>query len=651
MDRRFLRYYEQELRFVRDLAGEFATEHTRIANRFGLDQDGCADPYVEWLLDGFAFLAARVQLKFDGEYDAFTHHLLEMIYPEFLSPIPAAGIMRFKLDPNASVQERGFTIKRRERLIGPLLTGEQSRPIFTTAHPVTIWPLEIVEAGYRWGAQLAALGFHTRAKAAVQLRLRATGDFPLSALALDRLCLHLAGNDRLAHRLYEALVAHTVAVAWRAEGAEPGSSTLLADAVVLPKGFADHESLFLGWPDDPLLSEERGASDDVQGAPWGFSGYRLLREYFAFPQRFMFVDLSGLERAFRSSSGRELDLFILLDGADPILQDSVGPEQFVLHATPIINLFRRRTRPILVEPHARDHHVVCDRVRPIDYEVYDVVSVKGSVSEDRPRLDFARFWRTDYRTDPSGERAFYAVERRPRLVSQGERQRRSAQSSYLGSEIFLTLCDGTAAPWPAELRRLDVEVLATNRDQPLRLRHLLGESEFSCDAGVPLQSARILGSLSAPRPSLALADDPSGGPHGRVAWQLIGHLALNYLSISDGAGDRGPDALRSLLGLYATQAEPAVARHITALRSVQERRVTRRLPGGGPITFGRGLEISLEMIESEFLEGSAFLFGSVLEAFFQRYVSINSFVETVLRTSERGEVMRWPTKIGKRHLL
>lgn len=664
MDRRFLQYYEQELRFVRDLAGEFASEHARVASRFGLDQDSCADPYVEWLLDGSAFLAARVQMKLDGEYDRFTHHLLEMVFPEFLAPTPASAIFRFRPDPAAPVQEGGFTVARRQRLTGPAFKGEQTRCVFTTAQPVTLWPIEIAEARYLSGPQLAAKGLARQGavRAALHIRLRTTGEIPLSALALDRLSLHLAGNDRIAHRLYEALAARVRGIAWQAVGEDPAPPALLPAGGVERQGFAEDEALFLSWPDDPLVvprdRPEGEGEAAIAAAPRGFSGYRLLREYFTLPQKFLFVALTGLERAVRSAPGREIDLFVLLDAADPMLDGAVTADQLMLFATPAINLFRRRARPILVEPFERDHHVVCDRLRPLDYEVYEVLSVDGAMgapgtaggADDRARMPFERFWHTDHRTSPDRERAFHAVERRPRVLSGGERSRGVPRSSYIGSEVYLTLCDGNAAPWPSGLRRLDVEVLCTNRDLPMRLRRLLEEASFTCEAGGPAESAVIVGRLGAPAPSPALADDGSGAPYGQVAWRLVGHLALNHLSLTDGPEGRGPDALRSLLGLYAAHAEPAVARHIEGLRSIRHETVTRRLPASGPIAFGRGLEITLELAESAFQEGSAFLLASVLETFFRRYVSLNSFVETVLRTSERGEVMRWPMRMGMRHL-
>ena len=643
MDRRFLRYYEQELRFVRDLGGEFAASHARVANRFGLEADSCADPYVEWLLDGFAFLAARVHLKLDGEHERFTHHLLEMVYPDLLAPTPAAAIVRFEPDATAAPLESGFPVARGTRLLGRMGPGDQTRCTFTTAHEVTLWPIAVTEARYVTGSALGGLGLtgRDRAEAALALRLTTLGELPVAQLALDRLPLHLAGNDRIAHRLYEALSARAQGLLVRDAG---GRILARLDAgAVRRSGFADDKALY-------------------PQAPLGFSGYRLLREYFTLPERFLFIELSGLNPALRRAVGTSVELVIPLAKGDQILDGSVTAGQFALFATPALNLFPRRAKPILLELHDREHHVVADRVRPLDFEVYAVTSVVGTGEDERERHEFTPFYRTDHLADTAHERAFYAVERRQRLVTGSERhragrraaageerRREAARSSYLGGEVFLTLCDGNAAPWPPGLRRLDIDTLCTNRDLPLRLPLGRDTSHFSCEQGGPISGIWVVGRVTAPRESLASAEPAEGGPHGEGAWRLVGHLALNYLSLIDSAED-GADALRGLLALYASRAEPAQARHVDGVRSVKSQRVTRRLPGAGPITFGRGLEITLELADATFQEGGAVLLGTVLEVFFRRHVAINSFTETVLRTSERGELVRFPAHVGERAL-
>lgn len=628
MDRRFLRYYDQELRFVRDMAGEFASEHARVANRFGLDRDSCADPYVEWLLDGFAFMAARVQLKIDSEYERFTHHLLEMVLPNFATPVPAAGIAAFQPEANPALLGAGFAIPRETRLQSRAV-GD-TRCTFTTCHPVTLWPLRLASARHVTGGELAtlALGSLAGARAALVLRLETMGEMRLADLDLDRLPLHLASNDRMALQLFEALTARATRMVVRSLGA-PAHSMPAAEAIVR-LGFAEDECL-------------------LPASPRVFSGYRLLQEYFTLPQRFLFVELRGLQPAVARATGNALEIVILLDAVDPVLDRAVTTEAFRLFATPIVNLFSRATRPIVVEPHEREHHVVADRVRPLDYEIWDILEVTGVSLDEKERRPFTPFYQVDHLGDVSSAGAYFATERRPRIVSSGERRRGGSRSAYLGSELFLQLADGDAAPWPASIRRLDVRARCTNRDLPMRLPLPAGESHLSTELGAPLAGIQVLGGLSEPRPAPSLGDAAELGPHGMVAWRLVGLLSLNYLSLLESPDDRGADALRAMLGLFAGRAPQALQRQVEGLQRITAKRAVDRLPGGGPITFGRGLEVTMELQEGAFAEGSAFMLGSVMEGFFRRWVGVNSFVRTVVRTSERGELVRWPARIGSRH--
>ena len=632
-DRRFLRYYEQELRFVRDLAGEFASEHARVANRFGLDADACADPHVEWLLDGTAFLAARVQQKLDSDYAVFTSAMLDMVYPDYLCPTPSTGIVALALAPDAPALEDGFTVPRGTRLLSRVVPGESTRCTFTTAQDVTVWPIELAEARYLGQTTLAGQNVPRprQARAALLLRLRTRGGVPFSSLSLDRLDLHLASRDRTAHLVFEALVGHAVALVGRAAGKLDGAVALGGAERIARRGFADQEALF-------------------PPSPRGFSGYRLLREYFTLPERFLFVALTGLRPIVRRTVGSELELIVLLDRFEPALDGAVTSDVFALHATPAINLVPRRAKPILLEAFEREHHVVGDRLRPLDYEIYALREVTGYGPDEREAMRFRPFYAVEAE-GRQGATGYYGIERRQRLLGEREERSGAARSVYLGSELFIALCNAEGGPLSIDLKRLDIEALCTNRDLPIRLPLPPGELHFTVETGGPVAGARAVGPLTRPKPSLATVEPAENVAWGETAWRLVGHLSLTYHSLVEGPDERGADALRSLLELYAGAAEPQVARHAEAVRGIAATTVTRRLPGGGPIAFGRGLELVLELVEGQFQDGSAFLLGSVMEEFFRRYVGINSFTETVLRTSERGEIMRWPARIGSRHLM
>ncbi|MDS4031052.1 MAG: type VI secretion system baseplate subunit TssF [Candidatus Contendobacter sp.] len=623
MDPRLLEYYNRELQHLRELGGEFAREFPKIAGRLGLEGFECADPYVERLLEGFGFLAARVQLKMDAEFPRFTQHLLEIVYPHYLAPTPSMAVVQFQPDPTEGALEKGFVVPRGGELRGILGKSEQTPCEYRTAHDVTLWPLELIEAQYFAGrepvAQLEPADL-ARVRAGVRLRLRTTlPDLPIGKLALDRLELFLNGGDALPGRLYEQLLANTVLVVVRpGERPAPWYEKIAASAI-RRRGFEDEDAL-LPCP------------------PPSFHGYRLLHEYFAFPQRYLFVELDGLGPAARRCVGRELEVLILFNRADPALENAVTAAHFALFCTPAVNLFPKRADRIHLSDQVAEHHVVADRTRPMDFEVYQVTGVTGIGAENEEQ-DFLPFYASYDRLSQRDQRSFYTVHRLPRRLS--DRQRRHGpRSSYVGSETYLALVDADETPYRGSLRQLAVATLCTNRDLPLHMPVGRGDTDFNLASGAPVGSARCLAGPTAPRPSPA---------HGDTAWRLISHLTLNYLSLADSDARQGAVALRELLALYGDLADAAARKQIDGVCSIHATPITRRAPIPGPIAFARGLEVAVTLDEGAFEGVGGFVLGAVLEQFFAKYTSINSFTETVVKSTERGEIMRWPARIGRRH--
>jgi type VI secretion system protein ImpG len=224
-----------------------------------------------------------------------------------------------------------------------------------------------------------------------------------------------------------------------------------------------------------------------------------------------------------------------------------------------------------------------------------------------------------------------------------EKQRRSgSRSSYVGSETFVSLVDGNEAPYQSDLRQLAVNLLCTNRDLPLQMPLGTGRTDFTMASGAPVKTVRCIAGPTKPRPSFAEGD---------TSWRLISHLSLNYLSLADTDERQGAASLREMLSLYGDLAEAAIQKQIDGVKSISSEAITRRLPGRGPVGYGRGLEIAVTFDEAAFEGTGVFVLGAVLESFFAKYVSINSFAETVIRTLDRGEIMRWPARVGGRLLL
>jgi type VI secretion system protein ImpG len=624
MDPRLLRYYNQELQHVRDMGAEFARDFPKIAGRLGMEGLECADPYVERLLEGFAFLAARVQLKIDAEFPRFTQHLLEMVYPRYLAPTPSMAVVQLQPDLREPALATGVIVPRDAALHSMVGRDTTVSCEFRLANEVALWPIVLTEAKVLDGAAaLGAIGVRpgSAARSALRLSFQCTAGVQVQQLAMDELALYLVGADNLPAELCAQILGNGTQVLIRGSGNSSANVTSLGREAIQRMGYDDDEAL-------------------LPPARRQFSGYRLLQEYFAFPQRFLFVRLGGLRRGLQKIVGDRFELIVLFDRAAPDLEPTVNADNFRLFCGAAINLFPRNADRIHLEAGIPEYHVVVDRTRPMDYEVYDVLDVQGFGDHSEPDQQFRPFYSCNETTWHTRDLAYFSVRREARRLS--SRQRLSGpRASYVGSEVFLSLVDPDEAPFGSNLRQLAASTLCTNRDLPLNIPISKTATDFTLESAAPVESVRCVAGLSRPRPSFA---------HGDASWRLISHLSLNYLSIIDSPGD-GAAALREMLGLYADPNDSSAQRQIEGLRAVSSKPIIGRVPIAGPIAYGRGTEVALTMEDAAFQGSNSFMLASVLEQFFARFASINSFSRTVLRSAERGEVARWPMRLGNRPTL
>ncbi|WP_293268155.1 type VI secretion system baseplate subunit TssF [Neptunomonas sp.] len=626
MDPQLLKYYERELQFIKEMGSEYAKEYPKIASRLGIDGVETSDPYVERLYEGFAFLAARVQLRIDAEYPRFTQNIMNIVYPQYLSPTPSMAVVQFTPSPQANL-EAGVRLPRGTVLTGNLKEGEQTACKYTTAHDVKLLPVKIKEAEYFSNVvsiASAPLPRGIKPKSGLRLRLSSTTGLPFNETPLNNLTVHFSGHGGQAVRLYEQVFGNACAVLLRSTESTSPLVEVLPVESIRQVGFSDNQSLL---PDDSR----------------SFSGYRLLREYFAFSDRFLFADFTGLGSVTKRCKHAEIDLIILFDRYDPELENRVTINDFSLFCTPAINLFPKRADRVHLSMSEEDYHVVPDRTRPTDFEVFQVDAVTGYGTNADEKQVFLPFYACNDLTDFVQHQAYYGVRRERRILSMQQRQR-GPRSSYIGSETYVSLVDVNEAPFSNDLKQLEVQTLCTNRDLPLKMATGRGSTDFSLDISAPVASICCVSGPTKPKPSLSHKS-------GEAAWRLINHLSLNYLSLADDDKGGGAAALRELMSLYGDSNDAAVTKQIEGIRSIHAVGVTRRIPLPGPIAFGRGLEITIVFDESAFVGSGIFLLGSVLDNFFARYVSINSFTETVIKSEDRGEVMKWPVRIGQRQII
>lgn len=620
MDTRILRHYESELAYMREMGAEFAQAYPKIAARLGMEGMEVLDPYVERLLEGAAFLSARVQLELEMQFPTFTSNLLEIIYPHYLAPTPSMMIAAFVPDPVNAALNDGYLIPRQTPMRSQLTEGEQTPCEFRTAADVTLWPIEIAEAEYIDGrGDLVAAGVarDVEARAGIRLRLRRLNGAPIRDLSLDRLVLHLDRGSGAAWGLHEMLCTEAQGLTGRSADRRADWTMPLINGAVVPKGFGR---------DEALLPTPRQS----------FDGYRLLQEYFAMPERYLFVELQGLAPALARAEGAEVDIYILLRDGRRELAAAVSPAAFLLNAVPAVNLFEKRCDRVQIRAADTEQHVVPSRTAGLDFEIYQIEAVTGISSGGEEDVAFRPFYSaTDLTAAGDRHPAYYAVTRKMRQRTEKERLR-GVRTSYLGSEVFLSLVDQAQAPYSGGLAQLAVRALCTNRDLPLLLS-IGDDNVFQLPEGGPVTQIRLAVPPTRPHPTLA---------QGSTAWRLISHLSLNYLSIAETGGGDSAAALRELIGIYAPVGNRVTEKQLEGVVSVKSRPIVRRMSDEVLSTAVRGLEIRLGFDESFFEGTSVYVLGAVLERFFRKYVTINSFTETVLSTERRGEIARFRPVAG-----
>ena len=611
MDPRLLRAYNEELAYLRESAREFGAEHDVVAGYLGLKTPNDPDPYVERLLEGVAFLAARVKLKLNDEFPEFTQHLLHAIQPNYLSPTPSMCVVALEPTLTDEALAKGVRTPRLTELTAKV-PDHDSPCVFRTGHAVDLYPLTIEQAEYlpsRAAVANYAAAANVRAEAGLRIRFRSTAG-PLSAISPPSLPLYIKGSEAIPGELYRQMVGETLAVVARPDGTGPW--------LRLPKPEP------YGFGDECALLPHEGRS---------FRGYRLLAEYFACPERFLFAEMNELGRAF-SASNEFCEVVLLFGRSSPALIESVSPANLGLFCTPAINLFEMQLGRVSVSPHDHEHLVIPDRTRPLDYEIFRLLNVTAhGRSGARPAAPLYAFGALLYDWQDA---VFYVTRLRPRRLSTRE-QRIRRRTDYIGTETFISLVAPGSPERIENVSELGLRALVTNRELPELLRFSGRDSDFTISSP-SVEKATVVRAPTRPRPPLGLND---------AAWRVISHLTPNYASLVDEAeGD--PGLLRDHLALYGRSDDPIMRRQIDGVLTVASEPVTRRVSAVDRLAFGRGQRVRIRLDDASFENGRMFLFAAVVDRFLAEFASVNAFVETVFDSPDQGEFVKWPPRTGHR---
>jgi len=612
MSDELLPYYNSELNFIRRMGAEFARAYPKQAERLQWKDEATADPHVERLIEAFALLNARTRHKLDDDFPELADAMLGVLYPHYQTPLPSMAVVQFVLDPSQGELASGYTLPRDSELETEPIEGEPCR--FRTCYPVTLWPIELASASLTSRPFAAPATPHTADSVAVlRLELQCTAkELTFSQLAVPSLRFFLKGQAQHVYPLYELIFNHTRGVALAKASQDPGPAMLAKDCV-RPVGFGRDEGML------PYSARS-------------FLGYRLLTEYFAFPEKYLFFDLGGLSAQVLADVGRRLEVYFFLDRSTRELEQNVAEDMFQLGCSPIVNLYRQQAEPIAVTHTDTSYRVVPDIRRPLAGEVYSIDRVTA-VSGDNERAEYRPFYSFKHAADRQEQRRFWHASRRPAEQAGGQIDQ--------GTEVDLSLVDLDFSPsLPADVT-LEVQTTCLNRNLPSRLPFGGGQPKLLLSAGAPVSRIECL-----TRPTPTLRPPLKRG----ALWRLISHLSLNHLSLAD--YEEGADALREILKLYDITDSSQTRSMIDGILNVRTRRVVGRDPRDPRAGFCRGLEVTVHFDEDRFVGSGLYLFASVMERFLGLYCTINSFSKLVATTNKReGELRRWAPRAGETVLL
>lgn len=588
-------YYQDELRYLREVGPEFSRANPEIA-RFLTDRG--TDPDVERVLEGVAFLCGRIRQKLDDELPELTASVMALLWPHYLRPIPSMTILEFL--PEIEGMQAPYRVPAGAEFASIPIDGTRCR--YRSCWPVILRP---------W--RLREVRLETTAAQPVRLImvLRTSAQAQLENLELGSVRFHLAGDPQTAFTLYQLLAGHV-------------------DHVTVSDGSSRHDRGEVRLGPEQVVAAGLDRAEGVLPYPArSFAGYRLLQEYLVFKERFLFVDIKGLEGAAESLELRDtIEVAVTFDRrleTYPL----VSAENVRLHCVPIINLFEHPADPIRLE-HERVNYLIQPAKSGIadrrHAEIYSVDRVLGLVRsgglESREFHSFHSFAHVS--SGDSQRAAYYQTHLAENVVAGGPQG---------GTDTFICfVVGGRGGQLPRE-ETISIDLTCTNRDLPGELR--AGDICEPTDSSPPGTRFRNL-----LKPTATVCPPLGKALH----WRLISHMSLNYVSLTRA------EHFKELLRVYDFQSEHDVQRALAQQRMLDgilsvDAHFDERLVRGAPL---RGLQIEIELHEDHFVgEGDAYLFSKILDRFLGLYVTVNAYSQLTARFARTGQVYTFPARCGE----
>ena len=618
-----LAYYNDELSAIYEEADDFASSFPKIAGRLRLGATGTDDPHVERLIQAFAFLTARTQKRLDDDFPEIAQAMLEVLVPQQLAPVPSMTILEFELDEQESQLVTGYELPKWTELASEPVGEEVCT--YRTAWPIHLWPLNVNFAALTPPPFGIPSGMDD-AGALSMLRLSLAtfeSESRFNELdGLDSLRFFLHGQRQYIFDVYELLANNLAALYLTWSDGDHQEYRRLDCTQLSPVGFAPGEEVL---PVSPRLPR----------------GVQLLREYFTFPQRFLFFDLADIAASLEECDASEIGILCFLNRRIEHVERFVSADTFRLGCSPAVNLFETTCEPISLTHEETEYQVVPDSRHSMAREIYAIEQVE-SVADDGTSTFLSPLYSVDHGDEAEAGRRFWVSNRRA--------ARPHEETPDSGTEVYLSVVDIDFDPHTVPDSVLTIDAICTNRDLPSQLPYGGGSPQFTDSLGGPVGQITCL-----------LQPTPSRRPvmMEGVMWRLVSQLSLNHLQVT--GGEEAAKNLREYLKVHDTVRARDDAFPFEGILSVSSRRVVARVQPDSEVYdsmqgrsaepgFARGLEVTVELDEQKFVGIGAYLFASILERFFALHCSINSFSTMVFRSKERKEICRWPARAGEKRL-
>jgi type VI secretion system protein ImpG len=595
-----LPYYERELGFLRRYSREFSERYPKIAGRLLIGGEVCEDPHIERMIQSFALLNSRISKRLDDDYPEFTEALFEVLYPHYLRPFPSCSIARMDYSGAAAQLTAASEIARGTELTTRPVKGVACT--FRTAYPVTIAPIALTQAAFSAIATAPEqVQLPANVSSSLSITIASTSEqAALGKLGLGKLRVFIDGEPSFCAALRDALFMRTVTA--YVEPDHSGRWTRLGASPVGVAGYGEDEALI------PFSARSHPA-------------YRLLTEYFCFPEKFNFfdIDMAAIGAALVPGA-RTITLHLALSGLrtdshTARMLATLSTNNLLLGCTPVINLFQHRGDPIRLTHTSASYPVLGDARRAYAYEVQSIDSVKlvRQTPQGESIVEFRPFYSLRHGETPEKE-GHYWIMRRDDVIAQ----------KSPGYETEISIVDIDFDPAAVETNTLSLELTCTNRDLPAMLTYGQRGGDLFLEGG---SSVRQIGFLR--KPSASCRFERGRGAH----WRLISHLALNHLSL---AGS-GLEAFKEMLTLYDLPRSPISQRQIGGIHAIDHKAANHWLPGNPFACLVRGIEVRLTIEEEAFVGSGIHAFAHIIERFLGLYVNANSFTQLVVLSRKTGE--------------